>query len=583
MKKEDAKMSVTVAEYLFKRLTQLGVGSMHGVPGDFNLTLLDYVEPAGIRWVGNTNELNAGYAADGYARTKGLGALITTFGVGELSAINAIAGAYAERAPVVHIVGVPGRPTQDGRVQVHHTFNDGEFGRFAKMHAHVTVAQTKLWDTRTAAEQIDSTLAQCLIHSRPVYIEVPVDVVDVRISDQRLSAKIEIPTIQPSSSPSHDAAVAKLQDKIAAAKQPVILVDGETRAMGVTDEVRDLVKATGWPTWTTGFAKSIIDESLPNFHGLYRGTYDSQKTQDFFGAADLVLCFGPHFSGTNSFIFASLPDAAKTVSFSDSEINFCGEVVRDLAVKHIIRKAADDAKASAKPHYAAGSYPDLPKDSLLPFSTVQADKDIKQESVWRVLGNFFREGDIIMAETGTASYGIKDAPLPKNTQLFSAVTWLSIGYMLPAAQGAALAQRELAESGRWHGVAKPRTVLIIGDGSFQLTAQELSTIIAHNLNVAVFVINNDGYTIERCIHGVRQRYNDVARWRYMSAPQFFGAPEGAFTRSVRKWGELEEVLGERELADGEGLRMVEIIMDKEDAPVGPLAMLMDKQHALLKK
>ena len=160
--------TVKLAEYLFQRLVQLGIGSVHGVPGDFNLTLLDYVEPAGLNWIGNANELNAGYAADGYARIKGISALVTTFGVGELSAINAIAGAYAERAAVVHIVGTPPRSTQDGRVKVHHTFADGNFTRFAEMAKHVTVAQASLRDPRSAPEQIDQILVQCLLHSRPV-------------------------------------------------------------------------------------------------------------------------------------------------------------------------------------------------------------------------------------------------------------------------------------------------------------------------------------------------------------------------------------------------------------------------------
>src|SRR4051794_27575791 len=157
--------TITLAEYLFIRLRQLGVGAIHGVPGDYNLTLLDYVEPTGLLWVGNANELNAGYAADGYARIKGVGALVTTFGVGELSAINAIAGAFTERAAVVHIVGTPPRASQDGRLKIHHTFNDGEYRRFGLMAAQVTVAQANLRDPRTCPEQIDEVLRQCLIHS----------------------------------------------------------------------------------------------------------------------------------------------------------------------------------------------------------------------------------------------------------------------------------------------------------------------------------------------------------------------------------------------------------------------------------
>ena len=173
--------TIKLAEYLLIRLKQLGVDSIHGVPGDYNLAFLDYIEPQGIHWVGNCNELNAGYASDAYARIKGLGALITTFGVGELSASNAIAGAYAELAPVVHIVGTPSRHLQQNRALVHHTLNDGDFRRFAQMASHITIAQASLSDPCTCPQLIDSTIQQCLVHSRPVYIELPADMVATQV------------------------------------------------------------------------------------------------------------------------------------------------------------------------------------------------------------------------------------------------------------------------------------------------------------------------------------------------------------------------------------------------------------------
>ena len=153
---------IILARYLFARLHQLGLRGLHGVPGDFNLTLLDHVKPSGLTWVGDCNELNAGYAADGYARIKGTGALVTTFGAGELSALNAIAGAYAELAPVVHIVGTPSRVTQEAGFLMHHTLNDGNYEHFTRMQSPVTVAQVDLVDACTAAGLIDYALEQCL-------------------------------------------------------------------------------------------------------------------------------------------------------------------------------------------------------------------------------------------------------------------------------------------------------------------------------------------------------------------------------------------------------------------------------------
>jgi pyruvate decarboxylase len=569
--------SVKVAEYLFQRLGQLNITAIHGVPGDYNLTLLDYVESTGLTWVGNANELNAGYAADGYARLKGIGAIITTFGVGELSAINAIAGAYAERAAVVHIVGTPSRVTQESKLLVHHTFGDGQFERFAEIHRHVTVAQTRLLDTRTIPEQIDWALQQCLLHSRPVYIEVPVDLVDAPVAAMGLTHALPLPSYH--SNEVTSSAASRVMEKMYTAKQPVIIVDGEVRAIGVVNEVEHLVKSTGWPTWTTGYSKSLIDEGLPNVHGVYNGSFETSKSRKFIDQADLILCFGPHFTSTNTFLFSSIPDPRVTVLFTDTEVKFASETIRNCPAKPLLSQLVQGLDLSKLYRYE--KYPDLHRDSLLSFSTLPSDGLIDQANVWRLLGNFLRPGDILMAETGTAGYGARHIPLPSHAKYFGPVTWLSIGYMLPAAQGAALAQKELMSTDNYHGIKNARTILLMGDGSFQMTAQELSTMIRHDLNMVVFLINNDGYTIERCIHGLTEKYNDVASWRYLEAPRFFGALENSFTRSIRNWGELEEVLSNSTLHDGENLRMVEILMGREDAPEGPLSQYLDKQRARL--
>ncbi|BCS28756.1 alpha-keto acid decarboxylase family protein [Aspergillus puulaauensis] len=568
-------MPPTLADYLFIRLHQLGVHSIHGVPGDYNLTLLDYIKPNNLRWVGNTNELNAAYAADGYARIKGLGALITTFGVGELSAINAIAGAYTERAAVVHIVGTPARNVQEGRRLVHHTLNDGEYRRFARMYAEVTAARVNLWDGRVAARQIDEVLRVCLVESRPVYIEVPVDMVDVDVDGNGLDVSITLPEDLPSSA--GDALLARIFERVYSAKQPVILVDGESRAMGMVDDIQDLVKATKWPTWTTGYAKGLLDETLPNLHGIYRGNYDSPAVQEFIHQADLILSFGPHHSSSNTFGYSNIPSPDFTTEFTDKRIKLGSELVRDISAKYILSRIVQDIDVSRIATYQP--YPGLPRDYLLSFSTVSSDEAISQDRVWCLLANFLRPGDIILGETGTAGHGVREMALPKHARVFTPVTWLSIGYMLPAAQGAALAQEEMITPSSYNGIKDARTILFIGDGSFQMTAQELATIIRHYLNIVVFLINNDGYTIERCIHGRNQVYNDISRWRYLEAPRLFGAGEDTFTASVRTWGELQDVLGEEKLQNGEGLRMVEVVMDKEDAPQGPLATYLQHQKS----
>ncbi|KAL6851261.1 hypothetical protein ACO1O0_008389 [Amphichorda felina] len=565
-----------LGEYLFTRLRQLGVGAIHGIAGDYNLDLLDHIEPSGLLWVGNSNELNAAYAADAYARIKGIGAVLTTFGVGELSAINGIAGAYVERAPVVHIVGVPSRTSHAKHLFVHHTFKDGNYERFAQMHAHVTVAQARLWDPRTSPYQIDHILAQCLHHSRPVYIEIPTDVVDAPVPDDWVLRKIHMIDATPASN--LDRVLDAILDKLYAATHPIIILDGESRPMGVVKEVEQIVKSTNWPTWAMSFGKTILDdESVSNFHGVYAGDYDDPAVQTFVKDADLVLCFGPHNSSSNTFEYSSIPNPDITISFLDTEVRIANLLIRDVPAKHIVSLLAQKLDTSRVHRYEP--YPSLPRDTKLPFSEVAdcLDAPLCHDKVWRLLANFLQPGDIILGEAGTSSYGVCEMPLPKHSRLFGAVTWLSIGYMLPAAQGAALAQRELMASQKYHGISDARTVLFMGDGSFQMTAQELGTIIRHNLDVVFFLINNDGYTIERCIHERKQSYHDIAKWRYTQAPGFFGASESTYTASVKTWGDLVQVLGDERLCRGKGLRMVEIILDREDTPRGPLRRLMEEQ------
>lgn len=549
--------------------------------GDFNLNLLDYVEPSGLLWVGNANELNAGYAADGYSRVRGIGAIVTTFGVGELSAINAIAGAYAERAPIVHIVGTPTRATQDRQVHVHHTFNDGNFRQFGQIHAHVTVAQTSLRDPLTAPQEIDRVLQQCLIHSRPVYIEVPVDLVDVPVRSASLQNPVKFPELV--ETPAVSDAISQVLDRLYATKRPIILFDGECRALNITKDVQSIIEASKIPTWTTSYGRGLIDESIPNFQGVYKGSFDDQSVQDFFKQADLVLVFGPHFSTTNSYALTAKPKLDISIIFSDTEIEIGSDIFRDIPARLAVSKLRAELDTSRVAQYSSSDLQSLTwqQTRYLSFSNIPKDEVISHSKLWDLFTSFIRPGDIVMGETGTSGYGVREMRTPPNVRVFAPVTWLSIGYMLPAAQGAALAQRQLQKqtNGAINGETKSgRTILFIGDGSLQMTVQEISTMIRHDLDVIIVVLNNDGYTIERAIHGLKESYNDVAAWRYLGAPSFFGAQEGTYTASVRTWGELEIVLASKELSDGKGLRMVELVLNREDVPKGPLAMLMCKEQ-----
>ncbi|SCO05775.1 related to pyruvate decarboxylase [Fusarium fujikuroi] len=538
-----------LAEYLFKRLYEAGARAVRGVPGDYNLTALDYLEPAGLAWIGNCNELNAGYAADGYGRIKGIGALITTFGVGELSAINAIAGAYAERSPLVHIVGTPARGLQQRGARLHHSLCNGspdDYSIFADMCSKITQLQENLMDVSTAPAQIDRAIIACVRHKRPVYIQLPADMVDAKVPSALLSTPLDF-KLEANDDQMERAAADAIVEKIHQSKQPFILVDAGASRYSIAAEVNHLVKATGFPTATTPFGKGAVDETLKNFHGVY-GTVGDHVFVDCVKDCDLVLYIGPFENNVNTYYFKTIPEASKTIRFEEDSVHIGsanGEHKRwALHPGGLLRRVLAQLDSGALRQYVEypKQLPDLPAH-LLSLPPVQKTDHLLQDTFWKRISEFFEPGDIVMTETGTPSTGGRDF-------------------------GVALAQRDLvAEDSSRRG----RTILFEGDGSFQMTAQELSTIIHKRLDMIIFLINNDGYTIERLVHGKDAAYNDIAPWRYLEAPSCFGAPnDGSYktmTARASNWGELIEIISKDDFKYGSGLRMIEVMMERMDAPV----------------
>lgn len=585
---------VHLAEYLFIRLRQLGVESIHGVPGDYNLQALDYIEPAGINWVGNASELAAGYAADGYGRIKGISALVTAFGVGELSAINAIGGAYAEMSPVVHVVGTPPLNAQKNRLCLHHSLGDGDFRIFADMYAKITVAQANLTDPATAPAMIDRTLRECVLQSRPVYIELPTNMVKANVSSRNLTFPINL-SIPHNDEGFEDAEVELILARIYAAKQPFIIIDGFTSAFGITAEADELVRVTGFPTSTTSFGKGIVNETYNNFFGIYAGEAGKQVYRPWVESCDLILRIGGLYSDVNTYGFSTKTHPKHTIDFYRNSVEIGGtNSFNNVHVKPLLQKILSRLDKSKLPHY--DPLPDLgnPRQLLETLSPPSPTSLIDQETFWQRISHFFRSGDIILTETGTPSIGGRDFVLPPQTTLINSGIWLSIGYMLGASQGAAVAQRDIISSisrsqffsadsnGSITSPYPPstrssqrtfsgRTILFIGDGSLQMTVQSISDTIRNKVPLTIFLINNDGYTIERFIHGMTAPYNDIQPWNYLLAPQFFGADVNdasypIVTRQAANWGQLTEVIGQKEVQDSKGLTIIEVFMGREDAP-----------------
>ncbi|KAK6828789.1 hypothetical protein RU639_003693 [Aspergillus parasiticus] len=265
------KTPIDIAEYLFTRLYQLVVRTVQGVPGDYNLAALDYIPKVGLKWVRNCNELNAGYSADGYARIKGISAIVTTFGVGELSALNAIAGAYSEHVPVVHIVGQPSTASQRDSMLLHHTLGNCDYNVFANISANLAITVAKITDAHDAPTLIDHTLRECWMQCQPVYIALPTDMVQQKVERQRLQIPIDLD--KPANEAEKEEYVVDVVLKyLYAARSPVILVDAGAIRHGVLGVVHELIQKTGFPIFVTPMGKGAVDETLTNFGGVYAGS-----------------------------------------------------------------------------------------------------------------------------------------------------------------------------------------------------------------------------------------------------------------------------------------------------------------------
>ncbi|KAI1484601.1 pyruvate decarboxylase [Biscogniauxia mediterranea] len=553
---QNLKKPVDVSEYLFTRLHQIGVRSVHGLPGDYNLVALDYLPKAGLTWVGSCNELNAAYAADGYARVKGISAIMTTFGVGELSAINGIAGAYSEMVPVVHIVGCPSTISQRNGMLLHHTLGNGDFNVFANMSALVSCVVAKLNDTAEIAAQIDHALRECYLRSRPVYLMLPTDMAIAKVEGERLETPIDL-RWPDNDADKEDYVVEVILKYLHAAKKPVVLVDACAIRHRVLKETHDFIVKTGLPVFVTPMGKSAINETHPNYGGVYVGDASHPDVKEMVEGSDLVLSIGSLKSDFNTAGFSYRLSQLNSIDLHSTHCVVRYSEYSGVHMRGVLRKVTERVDLSKL------SVTSVPPSILKPIdsSAIPPDSPILQSWFWRAIGDgpFLRENDIIVTETGTANFGIWDTRFPAGVTALNQVLWGSIGWALGACQGAALGAKD-AEANR-------RTILFEGDGSLQLTVQEISTMIRHKLNIILFTICNDGYTIERFIHGMDAEYNDIVEWKYKDLVDVFGGTEETTKKYVVKTkAELDALLADPDFNNRQGLRFVELYMPRDDAP-----------------
>jgi len=528
-------VSVTVIEHVLGRLKALGISEIFGVAGDYAFPEDDaIVKFPGIEWVGCCNELNAGYAADGYARIRGIGAVSTTYGVGELSAIAAIAGAYAEHVPVFHLVGMPNMPTQLARALVHHTLGNGEFDFFRRM-AEPVVCASAIMTPQNVAYETERLIADALYHRRPVYMAFPSDVANQPVVSR--ANPLDLPSSDPATlRAATDAIIGAIEKAGNACILPGLLA----RQVAGKELLQSLVDASGLPFATMFEDKSVLDEQQPAYIGMYDGRLMDEAVREFVESCDLVLCIGTMMTDFNTGAFTARLDPEKTIDVRHHHVALGSKVYANVELKDLLaevtrRVTARRAKPSIKP--------------LSPGDVTGAGSDpITVEALYPRWANFLKPNDILITETGTSSMGLAFARVPKGASFHNQTLWGAIGWATPAAFGAAVA------------APNRRVVLVTGEGSHQLTAQEIGQFGRRSLKPVIFVLNNSGYLIERLLcQNPDFGYNDIASWRYSELPHALGC-DGWYTARATNCGELDQAL--RAAEGNTNGAYIEVVTDK---------------------
>lgn len=531
-------MKQTVIEYVLERIADLGIRDIFGVAGDYAFPIEDAIcASTTLRWVGNCNELNAAYAADGYARVNGVAALATTFGVGELSALNGIAGSYAENLPVIHLVGMPASAVQNKRRLVHHTLGDGDFSVFYKMSQGVVCAHALLTPDNCIAET-ERVIACALRERRPVYLGIASDHAEMPVTGEAIS----LPT--PKSDPlALDAALTAIHQRLSHCRSACILPGVIVARRGLREEVTRLAERSGLPFATMFMDKSVLDESLPNYLGMYDGQLMNEPVREFVENCDCVLGIGVVMTDFNSGCFTARLAVENTINIHSESVD-----VGEVSFPNVFMKdVLDGLNRQIRPMQV-----NAPQATGCGKPEIPASGEISVGYLYPRLEQMLKSDDIIIAETGTCSMGLGFARLPTNVQFHNQTLWGSIGWATPAAFGAAVA------------APQRRVILLTGEGSHQLTVQEISQFGRMGLKPIILVLNNNGYLIERLLcKQPEASYNNLAGWEYSKLPEALGCKQW-FCCRVTRCDELDDALLQAENAQHGSY--IEIVTGRYEAP-----------------
>jgi len=538
-------MTYTVGSYLAARLSQIGLKHHFAVAGDFNLVLLDQLlTNKDLEQVYCCNELNCGYSAEGYARACGAAAAVVTFSVGGLSAINAIGSAYAENLPVILVSGAPNTNDRATEHLVHHTLATHDWSYQLEIAKKLTCAALAITSAADAPHQIDSAIRAALREKKPAYIEIACNIAAAPCAAPGpISALV---AEEPSDPETLQAAIATAAEFLRGKQKPILLIGSKLRAAGAGKQAIELAEALGCAVTVMAAAKSFFPEDHPQFAGIYWGEVSAPGAREIFDWSDSVVCIGTIFNDYSTVGWTAMPSGAGVLTADQNRVCLEGH---DFGRIHLRDFLSGLARKVQKRDATMVEYRRI-RARPQPEHPAKPDGKLMRTEIFRQVQALVTAESTVIAETGDSWFNGMGMKLPGGARFEIEMQWGSIGWSVPATFGYAV------------GAPGRRVIALIGDGSFQLTAQEVAQMIRRKLPVIIFLINNHGYTIEVEIHD--GPYNNIKNWDYAGLINVFNAEDGR-GRGMRaaNGGELAEAI-EVAVANHDGPTLIECMIDRDD-------------------
>jgi indolepyruvate decarboxylase len=527
---------LSIGEYLIRRLLDYGIGHVFGIPGDYILQFYTMLDRSPLEVVTTTREDCAGFAADAYARVHGMGCACVTYCVGGLSLCNSIAGAYAEKSPVVVITGSPGLKERHNNPLLHHRVRDfrTQYDVFEKL----CIACTELHDPLIAFHEIDRVLHAAARYKRPVYIEIPRDMVGVvpkaphRFEDTHLKSDPDALA----------EAVSEAERWLNTCQKPAIVGGVEIHRFGLQDELLALAEGSRIPITTTMLGKSIIPEIHPLFVGLYEGAMGNSEVTRFVEESDCLLLLGTFMTDINLGIYTANLDPARCIYATSEQLRVRHHHFENVLLSDFIRELT--ARHPKPPQRSIPKVQSLATEKYV----LKPQEPIRISRVIARLNESLNDSTVVIADIGDSLFAATELVIRGRTEFLSPAYYTSMGFSVPAALGTQVARPEL------------RAVVIVGDGAFQMTGQELSTLIRRGYAPIVIVLDNGGYGTERYLHPGSFTFNDIQPWAYHRLPEVYGGGRGY---EVRTEGEFDSAL-RKAWADPLNLSLIQVHLDQAD-------------------